>query len=148
MRSLPARSLAGCGLLLMALTVQAQDYDRGRSRDDHDDRAYGQDGQYYRRGAPSFQRIQGDLNYAESHTYPSHGQRKQFNKAKEELWEFERAWNAGRFDRRELDDAIAAMQKVVDHTALRYRDREILLNDLEMLREFRASYRGYAPPRW
>jgi len=142
-----------CGsLLLTSFAAQAQIYGPGRYGDDdrydRDDRGYRRDGPYYRRGAPSFDRIQADLRYAESNSYRNRGERKRFDKAREELREFQRAWNSGRFDRHELDDTIGAIQKVVDHGELRYRDREILQADVESLREFRAAYRDYGVRRW
>ena len=142
-----------CGsLLITALAAKAQVYGPGRYGDDdrydRDDRGYGRDGWYSRRGAPAFERIQADLRYAESNSYRNRGEVKRFQKAREELREFERAWNSGRFDRHELDDTISAIQKVVDHGALRYRDREILQADAENLRAFRASYRDYGARRW
>jgi hypothetical protein len=42
----------------------------------------------------------------------------------------------GRFDKGELDEAIAAVQKVVDSSGIRGRDRSILLDDLARMREF------------
>jgi hypothetical protein len=75
----------------------------------------------------------------------SRGEAKRLNKANEELWEFQRKWNAGRFDRHELDDSIAAIQRVVDHNGLDERARSMLWNDVQRLRDFRAQHdgRGY-----
>ena len=152
MQSLTFKSLLCGSLLLTALTAQAQIYGPGRYGDDdrydRDDRGYRRDGQYYRRGAPSFDRIHADLRYAESHSYRDRGERKRIDKAREELREFQRAWNSGRFDRHELDDTIGAIQKVIDHGEMRYRDREILQADVESLREFREMYRDYGARRW
>lgn len=140
MRNL-VRSLAASGLLLMAVGARAQDRDRD------DDRYHYRDDRGYRGGGSLFERVQSDLNYAESNAYPSHGERRRIENAKKELWEFQRRWNSGRFDRHELDDSIAAIQKVVDHNALDNRARSILWADLQRLREFRAEYqnRGYDP---
>jgi len=116
-------------MLLLALGACAQDYPR--HRDDH---------------AGLIEQVRSDLSYAQSGVY-SRGEGKRLNKANEELWEFQRKFNAGRFDRRELDDSIAAIQKVVDHNGLDDRARSTLWNDLQRLRDFRAQYegRGYYP---
>ena len=139
MRSSLIRILAGSGLLLMALGAYAQDYPRYRDDDrysDRDDRGY-----YGRPGNRGglIEQVQADLRYAQGAAY-SRGEASRLNKAREELWEFQRKWTAGRFDRHELDDSIAAIQKAVDHNGLDERARSILWNDLRQLRDFRAQY--------
>jgi hypothetical protein len=149
MRGLLAKSLASGALLLIGLAAQAQVYGPYRDDDryDRDDRGHRRERPPYRGGDSLFQRVQSDLNFAESSAY-SHGARKRIENARKELWEFQRAWNAGRFNRHDLDDSIGAMQKVVDHNALDGRARSILWDDLQKLRAFRANYypRGY--PRY
>jgi hypothetical protein len=127
----------------MALGAYAQDYPRYRD----DDRNYGE-----RRGVRGglVEQVQSDLRYAQEGVY-SRGEARRLQKAREELWEFQRKWNAGRFDRHELDDAIAAIQHVLDHSGLDERSRSMLWNDVQRLREFRAQYdgRNYRPyPRY
>ena len=126
MRSLLMKSMAGGSLLLMALAAHAQDRDRYRDDDrysDRDDRQYRREEPYgypdrddrryrreepYNRGEGSLiDRVQSDLRYADSDAY-SRGERKRIDSARKELYEFQRAWSAGRFDRHELDDSIAA----------------------------------------
>jgi two-component SAPR family response regulator len=124
-------------LLLAGFAVHAQDYDRGRYPDNdryRDDRGYN-------RGGSLIEQVQGDLSYAQSAVY-SRSERKRLDNARKELWEFQRAWSAGRFNHHELNDSIAAIQKVVDHRGLDERARSVLWNDLERLREFRAQYEG------
>ena len=140
MRNLLIRSLAAGGsMLFLALGACAQDDPRYR-----DDRGGYREGPGYRGGL--IEQVRSDLSYAQSGVY-SRGEAKRLEKAKEELWEFQRKWNAGRFDRHELDDSIAAIQRVVDHNGLDDRARSVLWNDLQRLRDFRAQYegRGYHP---
>ena len=141
MRNFLIRSLAAGSLLLLALGVYAQDYPRSRD----DDRNYDRDdrGQRSRRGG-LIEQVRSDLSYAQSAVY-SPGEAKRLNKASEELWEFQRKWNAGRFDRHELDDSIAAIQRVVDHSGIDDHARAVLWNDLQRLRDFRAQYEGRYP---
>jgi hypothetical protein len=136
MRSLLMRSLAGSGLLLVAWAARAQGY--GRYRDD--DRPYDR-GYYGRQGGGLIEQVQSDLSYAQAGVY-SRAEAKRLGKAREELAEFQSKWNAGRFDRHELDDAIAAIQKAVDHRGLDERSRSMMWNDAQRLREFRAEYGG------
>jgi hypothetical protein len=166
MRRFLMKTMAGSSLLLMALAAHAQDRDRYRDddrydRDDHgyrreepynrsydgEDRAYGRRELYGRGGGSLIDRVQSDLRYADSDAY-SRTERKRLDNARKQLWEFQRAWSTGRFDRHELDDSIAAIQKVVDHNALRDRSRSILWADLQRLRSFRAEYQGRGYPRY
>jgi hypothetical protein len=134
MRRLLMRSWMVSSLLLACFAAHAQD--RYRDEDRYRDN----------RGGSLIERVQADLSYAQSTVY-SRGERKRIDNARKELWEFQRAWNAGRFNRHELDDSIAAIQKVVDHSGLEERARSVLWNDVENLRAFRARYqgRGYYP---
>lgn len=140
MRSLLIRSLAGGSLLLMAFGAHAQDYPRYRDDDRYSDR---EDRGYYGRAGNRgslMDQVQADLRYAQGAAY-SRGEAKRLAKAREELWEFQRKWNAGRFDRHELNDSIAAIQKAVDHNGLDERARAMLWSDLRELRDFRAQQR-------
>ena len=150
MRRLLTKSMASGSLLLMALSAYAQD--RGRYRDDdqyydRDDPGYRREEPYNRSGGSLIERVQSDLRYADSDAY-SRRERKRIDNARKELWEFQRAWSAGRFKRHELDDTIAAIQKVVDHNALRDRARSIIWDDLQRLRAFRAEHQGRVYPRY
>jgi len=150
MRRLLMRTMAGGGLLLITLAVNAQDRDRYRDDDryyDRDDRGYRREGPNNRGGGSLIDRVQSDLRYADSDAY-SRGERKRIDNARKELYEFQRAWSAGRFNRHELDDSIASVQKVVDHNALGERARSILWDDLQRLRSFRAEYQGREYPRY
>jgi len=157
MRRLLMQGLVGGGLLLMSVAAYAQSYPPPPYRGDpydRDDRAYGPPYRSYdRRGGVSpVDQALNDLNYAESNAYLSHGDRRRFDKAREELVEFQQKLYAGRFDRHELDDAIAAMQRVADHerSGYGYRNGSILWDDLQRLRDFRASFRygGYNGNRY
>jgi len=80
-----------------------------------------------------FERVRADLDRAESASYPNGGDRHRFNKVREELNEFQRSGNRG-----ELNEAISALQKVVNKNRLSYQDRDVLNQDLYQLRDFRA----------
>jgi len=168
MRGLLLKGLAGSGLLVMGLSANAQTYGQGPYRQDpyqgpqgqyqdrNDDRYYQQDDGryrddrgYYPQARPRYRNGNGygspvqqalaDLDYAQSNGYLSRGDRGRFNKAREELVEFQRKLDRGRFDRHELDDAIGALNRVVSHER-GYDGRSPLWDDLQRLREFRDSY--------
>lgn len=87
---------------------------------------------YYERSRGDlFGRVRADLDRAESNSYG--GDRHRFNKVREEMAEFQRTGNP-----HELNDAIGALQKVVNDNRMPYRDRDMLAADLSALREFRA----------
>ncbi len=140
MRRLWVNSLAGVGLLFLSLGAQAQVSVQVEGRYERGYRGY-------ERGGSPVDRALSDLNYAESNAYPSHGLRKRFDHARKELWDFQRSWSNRRFDRHELDEAIGAMQHLVNTDGLRPNDRVMLVEDLRRLRDLRADYsNGY--PRW
>jgi hypothetical protein len=171
MRGVLLKSLAGGGFLLMTLCANAQVYNQGPYRDDPNggndgyyqrDRSYppGNDDRYYdnggnytggyppqdrrygaRAGSPVDQALR-DLEYAGSNRYLSRGDRKKFEKAREELMEFQNKLYRGRFDRHELDDAIYAMQRVAERDRGNgYGGGSPLWDDVQRLREFRDSNR-------
>lgn len=139
MRRLLEKALLGCGLLIGIVSANAQVYGRGSYENG---RVYGEFGRYpgdrYDRGGSIFDRVRADLDRAESKYYASGGDRRRFNKVREELSEFQGKWANGRYDRHELDDVIGSLQRVVNDNRLDYRDRDVLQDDLYRLRDFRA----------
>jgi hypothetical protein len=130
MRQLLWKGLAGSGLLLMALSASAQprDYPGGYERREYN--------------RSPMDRVIYDLNRAESNSRLDWSDHKRFDRARRDIADFERKWSSGRFDRRELDEAIGSVQRVVDSRWLNPRDRAALVDDLYRMREFRASSGG------
>ena len=116
--------LAVAGLLAAGATAQAQYRPYYRY--------YGRDS-YNRNPGEVFGRVRVDLERAEANSGWNGGDRRRFDKVREELSEFQRSGNP-----HELNDAISALQKVVNDNRLAYRDRDILARDLYELRDFRA----------
>ena len=124
MKKLPF--LAITGLLAAVVTANAQYYSG----------PYGERQRYsegYRGPGDLFSRVRSDLERAEANSNWNGGDRHRFAKVREELGEFQRSGN-----RHELNDTISALQHVVDSNRLAYRDRDVLAQDLYMLRDFRA----------
>ena len=144
MRHLLLKVVAGSALLFGGVVANAQVYgggyydhgrfygEFGRGRDDRD-----------YRGGGLFDRVRADLDRAESHSYSSGGDRRRFNRVREELGEFQGKLANGRYDRHELDDTIDALKHVVNDSRLDYRDRDVLQDDLFQLRDFRARNQYY-----
>ena len=127
------------------------DADRG-SRDDRD-RAYRDDDVYHRdrderfRGEDMrrrfFERIREDLDHVQSGAFPFGADQYRLARTRQELDELQSKLAAGRYDERELDEVIAAMDRVVRDNRLSHRDRDVLSDDLNRLREFRARHNDY-----
>ena len=119
------------GLLLLSLAASAQ-YQYQYPRDPRGDGRYYDRGDHYR-GGDVVGRLRSDLDRAEASSYANGGDRRRFDRVREELREFQRSGS-----RRDLNDTISALQKVVDHNRLSYRDRDMLANDLYQMRDFRG----------
>ncbi len=133
------RAMAGAGLLLFGITAgMAQDRDRGREDGWYRSRDTFYRGHEWR--AHLFQRVREDLDRVQAATFP--GGRDDFRIAttKQELNELQDKYAAGRYDQPELDDVIAALQRVVASNRLSPRDRDMLNDDLNRLRDYREHH--------
>lgn len=93
--------------------------------------------------ASFFQRIRQDLDHATSGAYPFSGDRARLARTQMELDELQQKLNAGFYDERELDEVIGSMQAVLRANRLAPRDRAILTDDLNRLRDFRVRHDDY-----
>lgn len=129
------------------------DRDRG-DRDDRDrDRAYRDDDAYHRdrdewfRGPDwrqrFFSRIREDVEHVQSKAFPFGSDQYRLARTRQELDEMQDKLAAGRYDQRELDEVIGALSQVVRDNRLSYQDRDVLTDDLNRLREFRARHNDY-----
>ena len=138
------KALTGSSLLLLGMTANAQQYppryenryqdeNRYQQREERDD--------FYGR-ARFFDRIQGDLDRAESGALPFTGDRTRIERAKQELSELRQSLDAGNYyNRRPLDDAVRALQTVLDSNVMMSdRNRDVLANDLSRLHDWQARY--------
>lgn len=95
-----------------------------------------------------FNRVRTDLDRAASYPYASRSDRKRFDDARRDLFDFESRLDQGRYEKKELDHAIDRIQNVVSHNSLDPRDRGALDEDLRHMRDYRAFrddhvYRDY-----
>lgn len=136
MRSFLTTGLMSCMLWLSSGLASAQWYPDDRNYD-HGGYRYENRGSY---GLGLFEEVQAHLERA---AYNAYGSRGRIERARKDVYDFQRRWNEGRFDRHELDEAIASVQRVVDSNSIDQRDRYVLLRDLARMREFRASRGRY-----
>jgi hypothetical protein len=122
-----------------------QRYDRGRDDRDQDVYHRGRDEGFR---APDFrqrffQRIREDLYHVQSVTFPGSGDQYRISRTLQQLDELQDKLARGYYDERELNEVIGAMQRVVADNRLARRDRDILADDLDRLRDFRARHDYY-----
>lgn len=148
MRQLLAKALIGSSLLVAGIyPVGAQYYPDRNGRGYRD--TY--NGGYRDYRDAFYNRLQSDLARAANHGYLRGKDLRRFRQASEEIQEFQNKWARGRYDRHELDDAIAATQRVANLPGLDYRDRAALNEDLARMRDFRARMNGnpgYGDPNY
>ena len=132
MRIIPTMAAVAAAICFFTTTATAQYRNDGRRSSGYrDDR--------YRGGREPLDRVRMDLERAaRDMRYLSRDDMKRIDKVREEIGEFQRKWERGRFDRGELDDVINSLQKVIGRNRLHPRDRDVLLNDLALLRDFRS----------
>jgi len=90
-----------------------------------------------------FQRVREDLDHVRLATFPSGGDQFRLASTRQELDELQSKLAAGRYDERELDDVIGALQRVVQDNRMTARDRDVLADDLNRLRDFHARHDSY-----
>jgi hypothetical protein len=89
-----------------------------------------------------FERVREDLDHVQSEAFSGRDMYR-LGQARRELDEMQGKLAAGRYDERELDDVIAAVGNVVRDNRMSARDRDLLSDDLERLRDFRRRHEDY-----
>ena len=118
---------AAAALLLIAPGVNAQYRDR-------DDR-------YRTYGREPLDRVRADLNRAERDlTYLSQDELRRFRIVRERIFEFQRNWERGRYDREALNGTIRGLENIIERYRLRPRDKDLLVDDVSRLREMRDRH--------
>jgi hypothetical protein len=109
----------------------------GAAMAQYPDRPYG-DRDYARRDRALFDRVRMDLDRASNYPYASRGDRKRFDEARRDLFDFESRFDQGRYSKHELSEAIDRLDRVVSHNSLDSRDRGALAEDVRRMRDYRA----------
>ena len=90
-----------------------------------------------------FARIREDLDHVQDVSFAGGGDQYRIERARQQLNQLQDMQDRGRYNRRQLDDVILALGRVVADNRLANRDRELLNDDLNRLRDFRANVRDY-----
>lgn len=121
-------ALIGSSLLLMGMTANAQVY---QDRDDYS--------QQRMNVGNVLDQVRSDLNQAMNMGYLSRSQRSVLAQAREDLGDFDRAWDQGSFNRHELNEAIGRLESVVNSGRMSEDQRAMLQDDIGRLRGIRES---------
>jgi hypothetical protein len=122
------------------------DPDRDRrvdpDRDRRDEEAYHHDRDDWYRGPDwrqrFFEHIREDVDHVRSKTFPFGGDQYRLANTIQQLNELQDKLARGRYDERELSDVIEALGRVVRDNRLSPRDRDVLSDDLNRMRDFRS----------
>jgi hypothetical protein len=121
------------GLIMLAafgLTAGAQDWYH-----DRDSRFQGEQW----RGRV-FEHVRVDLDHIGSAIWASGKERKRLDRTKEELVELQGKLENGRYDEHELSDVIDSLKKSANDDRLSSRDRDVLNDDMNRLRDYREHH--------
>lgn len=117
-----------------------RDGDRDGDRWREDRRNFGRGDEWRGR---IFQRVREDLDHIQAETFPGGGDQFRLSRALRQLDELQDKLTARRYDQDELDDVMRALRNVVRDNRMSARDRDILADDLEKLRDFRERHESY-----
>ena len=128
---------------------QAYGRDQGFGRDqdrprDQDMDSYHRDRDDYFRGdqwrQQFFRRIREDVDHVRSVTFPFGADQYRLQRTLQELDEMQDLLARGRYNRDELNDVMGALGSVLRDNRLSGRDRDILSDDMDRLRQFRDRH--------
>lgn len=136
MRTFLGKTLIGSGLVLTGLTAAAQYPPRPENRR-YEERD--------RRVDEFLDRLRVDLDRADENAFPFSGDHWRIARANQALNDFQSDWNSGNYDRRDLNRLIASVQRVADQNRLPGHYRDILLQDLDRMRNFQARLDPWRP---
>ncbi len=87
-----------------------------------------------------FQRVREDVEHIQHSTFPFTGDQSRLSRTIFELNELQSKWAQGRYDEHELGDVMDALSSVLQSNRLSGRDRDVLADDLNRMREFREHH--------
>ena len=85
-------------------------------------------------------RVHADLNQAYGVRHFSDSDRDRLNHSEKELRDFAQKWQAGHFDKGQLDGAVESIQHVLDNNKIRPGERDVLSDDVAQLRLMRDAH--------
>ena len=89
-----------------------------------------------------FEHVRADVEHLRSTAF-SQGDQYRLARTLQQLDELQNKLAAGRYDERELDEVTMSLQRVAQDNRLARQDRQLLMDDLERLRDFRGRHGEY-----
>ena len=90
-----------------------------------------------------FTEVKEDLDHVQSKTFPVGRDEYRIVRTKQELDELQGELTAHRYSEQKLDEVIATLQRVVADNRMSPRDRDVLNDDLQRLRDYRAHHENW-----
>jgi len=122
-------------------------FDRDRGRDgDREDGFYRDRDERFRRDdwkQQFFAHVRQDVEHMRSITFPFGADQYRLARTEQELDELQSKLARHQYDERELNDVIDALARVVRDNRLPPRDRDVLSDDLNRMREFRTRHNDW-----
>ncbi len=87
-----------------------------------------------------FEHVRSDLDHIGSAAWASGKERTRLDRTKQELVELQAKLEHGRYDEHELNDVIDSLVKSSNDERLSRRDRDVLSDDLNRLRDYREHH--------
>jgi hypothetical protein len=87
-----------------------------------------------------FNHVRMDLDYVQNATWPGGKDMFRIDRTKEELNELQYNLDHGRYDEPKLDAVIGSLNKIVAYNHLGPQHREVMIDDLRRLRDYRAHH--------
>lgn len=129
------RFLLGAALAsgLVTFGIQGFAQERGEER-----------GENYWKGR-LFDRVREDIDQVQARTPTFSSEEFRLARAKEQLSKLQKDASTGNVTDRDLDEVVGTIQRVVADNRMPERDRAMLTDDLNRLREFREHHERYYP---
>lgn len=137
MKSFFLTSVAGAGLLAFSFTATAQapSRDQDSYHSDRDTRFH--DIHWH---SHLFSDVKQDVEHVEHVTWPEGRDEYRLHKTVDELDQLQGKMATHVYDERELDDVIGVLSRVVNDNRMEFRDRDMLTEDLNRLRDYRKHH--------
>jgi hypothetical protein len=130
------KSIAAAGTLFFGLSYSPA------MAQDRDDQSWYQNRDSFYHGEwrmRMFDRVRDDLDHVQASAFSGSDQYR-ISRTKDQLSSLQSELTAGRYDQPQLDDVIASLNRVIADNHLSARERDILTDDLNRMRDYREHH--------
>ncbi|HWE53307.1 MAG TPA: hypothetical protein VG273_26175 [Bryobacteraceae bacterium] len=134
--------VAGLGCSVASLPAMAQD--RDQDRDQARDQGWNHERDTFYQGQGwkmrLFDRVREDLDHVQASSFAGGADEHRLDRTKEELTALQGKLASHQYDQPQLDEVIASLNRVLADNRLSARDRDILTDDLNRMRDYREHH--------